>query len=148
MEYFVSWTYKGNIMRSGIYDFKYYINDENDFDYLRTEIAKNHTFHGASLNPLLINIINFFVLDEKPPTVTDSRYKYSIVYSANKQINETKEYCIFQKMMIFNTEIRTKNNINDIISRLEEDSEASNFHLISFVLIEVLENIKEEDAQN
>lgn len=150
MKYFVAWTYKGTIMHSDIYDFKYYIEDVDDFDYLKAAIAKHHTYQNAQCNPGLINLINFTLLDEKPPIMDDTLYRYSIAYTGERKINDKYEFCILQKMLTFNTEIKTENEINTVLERLkeEEDEDTRSIYLLSYTLIEMLEDNDNDKAQD
>ena len=56
MKYFITWSYEGTEIYSHVYNFKYYINDADDFNYLKMEIASNHTIKGTEENPNVNNI--------------------------------------------------------------------------------------------
>lgn len=142
MKYFITWSYEGTEIYSHVYNFKYYINDADDFNYLKMEIASNHTIKGTDENPNVndIHIINFVLLSGEEQTVTDKRYIYSIAYVVK---NREKDMCEFySKEMHFNTEIKTMNNIKDIFNRLEESTgkTKSDLALLNITLLEIIED--------
>jgi hypothetical protein len=146
MNYFVVWSYQNKGLYSHIYKFKYHLNDKKDYMYLKAEIASCHSPAGSD-EPIDMNdvgIINLFVLDDIPATMTEEKYTYSISYylKYDEQENEFHE-----DLFTFNTEIKTKDNVKDIFKRIcEEHSVQKNqVTILNWILIEV-KNTIEEDA--
>lgn len=147
MKYFVAWAYKGHGIHSHTYDFKYEINDTDDFNYLKAEIASNHflTATGKNIDANDISIINLYVLNDKPPTVGNEKYIYSIVYTIDEE-ESTFPFAIKEEFFEFNTEIKTLDNVKDIFNRLcdKHERKRDDFSILSWTLIEVR---NEEDAE-
>ena len=146
MKYFVAWSYKGHGLHSHSYDFKYQINDTDDFNYLKAEIASNHyvSATGKSIDANDISIINVFALSSTPPTVGNEKYIYSIVYSVDEESGPFS-FTIKENFFEFNTEIKTLDNVKDIFNRLSEKEETKRdmISILNWTLIEVR---NEEDA--
>lgn len=146
MVYFVAWSYKGHGVHSHAYNFKYEINDTDDFNYLKAEIASNHfmTATGKNIDANEISIINMYVLSEKPPTVGNEKYVYSIVYTIEE--DGPFPFAIKEEFFEFNTEIKTIDNVKDIFNRLCEkyEKKRDDFSILSWTLIEVK---NEEDVE-
>lgn len=148
MKYFVTWSYEGTELYSHLYNFKYYINDADDFNYLKMEIASNHTLKGTDEMPDVneINILNFILLSEEEQVITDKKYIYSVVYAVK---NEQNNYAFYDKKMKFNTEVKTKNNIKDIYNRLEEMTEKTTREIVlmNLTLLEIVEDVQKGSTE-